>query len=349
MVSTKKKVHSSANLQLGISPDLAFVPLEKKLKTEPVNTKPKILLIAGPTGVGKSALSLLLAEWLHGEIVSVDSMQVYRGMNIGTAKVSEEIRAQIPHHLIDIRSVREPFNIIDFYYAARQACDSIVARNATPILVGGTGFYFRAFLYGPPMGPPSLLPLRREIEQRMMNEGASSLYEEVMKKDPIYAQSITARDKQKLVRALEIMTLTGGTVSELAWHRDGPLPQYDYRAWFLDRPRAQLYPLIDARCDTMLKQGLVEEVSQLETEGLRQNPSAAQAIGYRQCLAYLDSQRTEQDWERMRRDFQVASRQYAKRQWTWFRKEPSFRWINLSEMTLEAVAERIAKDYLAPT
>jgi tRNA dimethylallyltransferase len=326
-----------------------FLPLEKKLKAFNKLKTPKVILLAGPTATGKTALSLHLAQMLKGEIISVDSMQVYKGMDIGTAKVTKEQRGDIPHHLIDIRSVHEPFNVVDFYYAAKQTCESILARDKVPILVGGTGFYFRAFLYGPPSGPPSMPHVRKSLEEQMIALGPEQLFEQLKLKDPHYASTISPKDKIKIVRALEIVTLTGGQVSAFAWDRSIPLPDFDYHCWFIYRDRSNLYKAIDQRCEKMLESGLVEEVKLLMQQGLLHNPSAMQAIGYRQCLDYLNSAQTAEDFKKLAHDFKQASRQYAKRQFTWFRKEPLFKWLNMDLFDPEILAEVIAQEYYATT
>lgn len=328
-----------------LSPLGAMLPLEKKLK-EFQKTKPKkILLIAGPTACGKSALSLLLADMLKGEVISADSMQVYRGMDIGTAKVSPEEQSRVPHHLIDIRHIQEGFNVVDFYYEARQSCESILARDKVPILVGGSGFYFRALIYGPPSGPPPMPDLRQALEDEMERMGSEVLYERLKEYDPIYAATITANDKHKIVRALEIVTLTGERVSKHEWKRSRPLPDFDYHCWFIYRPRNVLYPAIDGRCEQMLERGLIDEVKALEAQGLRLNASASQAIGYRQCLDYLETSQDENEYKKFVRKFKTASRHYGKRQFTWFRKEPLFRWINVDVHDLETAAELIVQEF----
>ncbi len=323
------------------------LPLEKKLK-ELNRLKPrKIILIAGPTACGKTALSLILAKMLKGEIVSADSMQVYCGMDIGTSKVSEEDRAHIPHHLIDIRHIQETFNAVDFYYEARQCCESILARDRVPIITGGSGFYFRTLLYGPPRGPPSISEVRHALEEEMKQRGSEAMYDQLKEMDQAYAASITQNDRHKIIRALEIIQLTGEKVSKHQWKRAHPLPDYDYHCWFMYRPREVLYPSIEARCEHMLETGLIDEVKQLEDQGLRMNPSAAQAIGYRQCLEFLKTAQGEQEYNDFVRKFKTASRHYVKRQFTWFKKELLFRWLNVDIHDLEIAAEMIAQNYLA--
>jgi tRNA dimethylallyltransferase len=322
-----------------------FLPLEKKISDDKKNQSRKVILLAGPTGCGKTALSLMLAEALCGEIISADSMQVYQGMDIGTAKVSFQDRERIPHHLIDIRHLQENFNVVDFYYEARQCCESILARGKVPIIVGGSGFYFRALLYGPPNGPPSIPEVRQQLEEEMKEKGSEVLFDRLKDLDPAYASTITNRDRHKIVRALEIITLTGEKVSKLSWKRDKTTLDYDFRCWFLYRPREILYKRIEERCEQMIKEGFLEEVKALENQGLCSNVSASQAIGYRQCLDYLQTAQTPQDFERFLHMFKTASRQYAKRQFTWFRKEPLFRWLNVEVHDFEIAMDMIIQDF----
>ncbi len=305
--------------------------------------KPRVVVLAGPTAVGKSELAMELGKVLGGEIVSADSMQVYRGMDIGTAKPPEEDQHMLPHHLIDIRDLGEPFNVVDFFYEACKACDNILARNRIPIVVGGSGFYIRSLLYGPPMGPSSVPELRDEIEEEMEIHGVEAAYHRLRGIDPQYASRITPYDKQKILRALEIISLTGKRVSDHPWGRTKTAPRYDFRCWFLHRPRDVLYERIERRCEQMVESGLIEEVEELQ--GLEDNISASQAIGYRQTLSFLRSDRNEADLQEYLASFKKASRRYAKRQFTWFRSEPAFRWLDIELHDLEIAVDIIAQDY----
>jgi tRNA dimethylallyltransferase len=306
--------------------------------------RPKIIIIAGPTGVGKTELSLQIARLIGGEIISADSMQVYRGMDIGTAKVKPEERGSIRHHLIDSRDVDEAFNVVDFYHEATQAFREIFARQHVPIVVGGTGFYIQALIYGPPGGPASVPEVRSLLEKEMDQKGALTLYEQLKALDPDYAASITFRDRQKIIRGLEIMHLTRQKVSSFKNERVSS-ETYNFRPWFLYKPKEVLYPILDERCEAMIREGFIEEVKQLEKEGLRSNTSASQAIGYRQCLDYLQSGQTPDDLHHFLQAFKQATRRYAKRQFTWFRKEELFRWLNAQMLTQEILVETIIQDY----
>lgn len=309
------------------------------------NPKKHVIVIAGPTGCGKSEFALMLANKIGGEIVSADSMQIYKGMDIGTAKPTKAEQLLVPHHLIDIRHVNESFNVVDFYYEARKACQLILSRNNVPIIVGGSGFYLHALIFGPPSGPPSVPEVRKALEEEMEKLGLDALYERLKNLDPIYASTVTRSDKQKIIRALEIISLSGKKVSRLSWKaRLKPL-SYNFHCWFLSRPREQLYQRIDKRCDKMLADGFLEEVRQLKKEGLCENLSASQAIGYRQALAYLETAQSEQDFQSFVAEFKQASRHYAKRQMTWFRKEPIFRWLDLDLHDYEVAIDIIHQDY----
>jgi tRNA dimethylallyltransferase len=272
-------------------------------------------------------------------------MQVYRGMDIGTAKVRPEEKMHIPHHLIDSRELVEGFNVVDFYTEASLALKEIFAKGHVPLVVGGTGFYVHALLYGPPSGPPSIPAVRLQLEHEMKQYGPEALYERLRIFDPEYASTITQRDRHKIIRALEIISLTHKKVSLFAKSSLELAEEYDFRCWFLYMPKEVLYPRIEARCEQMIRDGIVEEVRRLEKEGLRQNTSACQAIGYRQCLEFLDSPQTQEDWNHFVAAFKQASRRYAKRQFTWFRKEPQFRWLNVDQIQLDTAVEMIIQDY----
>lgn len=319
---------------------------EKRDPVDSLSKKKKIIVISGPTASGKTALSLILARALQGEIISCDSVQIYKGMDIGTAKVSPLIRREIPHHMIDIRNVQEPFNVVNFYEEAMRSFRHILGRGKTPLIVGGTAFYIHTILYGPPKGPPSDPDLRERLEADFEKFGPEMLYEKLKELDPDHASSITMLDRQKIIRSLEIIALSGKKVSEIPKPSLEDISQdYDFRCWFTYFPKPILYPRIETRCDEMIQEGLLDEVTRLIGEGLYDNPSAAKAIGYRQALEYLESSRSPEDWEEFIRSFKKASRNFAKRQFTWFRREPLFRWLDLSLYTVEQAAEIIIQDY----
>lgn len=305
----------------------------------------RVIVLSGPTGVGKTNISIPLAQLLGGEIISADSMHVYRGMDIGTAKVSKEDREKVPHHLVDIRDIHEPFNVYDFFQEARAALEDILARKRVPIIVGGTGFYIHSMIYGPPGGPPSNPEVRQRLEEEAETLGIDHLYERLKGQDPFYASTITPNDQHKIIRALEIVEVSNKKVSDFSWKTRHPIPGYDFRCWFLYGPRPWLYERLSARCDQMLEEGLLHEVVELDKAGIRQNRTASQAIGYRQTLDFLETAQTEAHYKAFVEKFRQASHHLAKRQCTWFRKESLFRWIDVTTMTREELIQWIAEDY----
>jgi len=322
------------------------VPLPQKRPVFFEGPAKRVLVIAGPTACGKTQLSLELAALIGGEVVSADSMQVYRGMDIGTAKATPEERTQIAHHLIDTRDLDEPFNVSLFYHESHAAFSDIFTRGNVPIVAGGSGFYIHSLLYGPPAGPPSAPDVRDQLDCQMREMGPEVLYERLQMLDPAYAATIGEMDRHKIVRALEIIALSEQKVSDFQSFNSRVLEQtYDFRCWFIYYPRETLYGRIEARCDEMLNRGFLEEVKELDQRGLRFNSSAAGAIGYRQALQFLEGAQTEMDREAFVADFKRASRHYAKRQFTWFRKEPLFRWLNIEEYTPDQIREIILQDF----
>ena len=319
------------------------IPLREKVPFE--GKKRRAILIAGPTASGKTHLSLSIAQLVGGEVISADSMQVYRGMDIGTAKASVDERALIAHHLIDIREIDEPFNVAEFYNCCQDSIHAIITRENVPIIVGGSGFYIHALLYGPPAGPPSVPDLRDQLDRQMRELGPEVLYERLQLLDPEYAATISEKDRHKITRALEIMALSDQRVSDFPKVSQCLGDEYDFRCWFIYYSRESLYARIEKRCDEMIKAGFLDEVKRLDQSGIRLNSSASQAIGYRQALQFLDSPQTKEDYDQFIAGFKRASRHFAKRQFTWFRKEPLFRWLNIEEHTPERIQEIILQDF----
>ncbi len=314
----------------------------------PSSKKGKVLVLAGPTATGKTKIGIEIAKKLSGEIISADSMQVYVGMDIGTAKASLEERLDIPHHLIDICEIQNPFNVAKFYRQATQIIEGVLARDQVPIIVGGTGFYIHSLIYGPPQGPPSDEATRLELEEELEEKGVEELYERLKSLDPDYANTITPQDRVKVVRALEIIKLSDEKVSQFKISLPSQISsQFDFHCWFLHYPREILYPRIEMRCDEMIAKGFVMEVEALLKRGLMDNRSAALSIGYRQCIEFLESKRTSQDFEKFVWNFKQASRRYAKRQFTWFRKEPLFHWLDLEERGEEAAVDLIVEEFIS--
>lgn len=320
-------------------------PVPQKQKVFTGGKKKRVLVIAGPTASGKTQLSLSLSAALGGEIVSADSMQIYRGMDIGTAKASPEERTLIAHHLIDVCGIEHTFNVAEFYKHSQDAFRDIITRENVPIVVGGSGFYIHALLYGPPAGPPSNREVREQLDRQMRDLGPEVLYERLQMFDPQYAATISEFDRHKIIRALEIMSLSEKRVSDFPKPNQLQEQEYDFRCWFIYYPRERLYSRIEKRCDEMIQAGLLDEVRELEKNGLRNNPSASQAIGYRQALEFLSTAQTAEDHQNFVDEFKKASRHYAKRQFTWFRKEPLFRWLNIEEHPVERLKELILQDF----
>lgn len=343
--STTCKTHPKAARTLGRVLEGVALSVQEQFVTKNQFGSKKAIILAGPTGSGKTAISLELAEKLGAEIVSSDSMQVYRGMDIGTAKATPDERARVPHHLIDIRDITEPLNVKDYYEEAMYACRDILMRGRTPIIVGGTGFYIHSLLYGPPEGPGCNPQVRQMLQAEEERFGIDLLYEKLSKFDPEYAATISRNDRHKILRGLEIIEISGRKVSSFEWKERKPQSFFDFRPWFLYWPREILYKRLEKRCDEMLQYGLLEEVVHLDRLGLRQNSTASQAIGYRQTLDFLDTAQTPADYEEYVRQLKIASRHLAKRQFTWFRKEPAFRWLNLAEHSPQEAIDIILNDF----
>lgn len=341
---------SGITFEKQIEEALYSLSIEAKQESQGPKGRPKqtVIVIAGPTGCGKSDFAMMLAKAINGEILAADSMQVYREMDIGTAKPTKADRAQIPHHLIDIRDVSDPINVVDYYHEACFCLHTIEDRETIPIVVGGSGFYLHTLIYGPPSGPPACPDIRQKLEEEIKRVGSDALYERLNERDPVYAKTLTSHDWHKIIRGLEIIELTGKKVSSLEWKQRCPPKKYDFRCWFLHRPRDHLYHRIERRCDKMVEKGLLDEVIRLESKGLRNNSSASQAIGYRQALEFLDSEQTHKDYHYFLESFKQKSRQYAKRQMTWFRQQESlYQWIDIDAHDFETAIEIIIQDLRA--
>jgi tRNA dimethylallyltransferase len=299
---------------------------------------PRLLLLAGPTAVGKSEIAVQLAERLGGEIVSVDSMQVYRGLDIGTAKASRADRGRVPHHLIDVVEVTEPFDAAQFVRLASLAVADIQRRGRLPILFGGTGLYFRAFLDGLGEMPPADEALRAVLKSTPLPD----LLRELAEHDPATYERIDRQNPRRVIRALEVIRLTGKPFSaqRADWQHTNPGTQQAARCFGFTRSPADLRQRISARVDAMFRQGWVAETEQLLKRGLAQNKTAMQALGYRQIVAHLGGERSLAETIEL---VKLRTRLFAKRQMTWFRRQLQLTWINLEPQSRpEAVAESIA-------
>jgi len=279
------------------------------------------IFLAGPTAVGKSEIALLLAEKIGGEIISVDSMQVYRGLDIGTAKPSAAERARVPHHLIDVVELTEPFDAAKFVELANRAVAEIQSRNHTPIFCGGTGLYFKAFLDGLGAAPPSDAKLRAELEAAPL----ADLLRELEQQDPTTFSWIDRQNPRRVIRAVEVIRLTGKPFSaqRAGWESKVQSPRSKV-LFVLTRSVEDLNARIDAWVDEMFARGLVDETRRLLDHGLEQNQTAMQAIGYRQVVEHLRGERSLAETIEL---VKSKTRQFAKRQGTWFRKHANARWI----------------------
>ena len=299
---------------------------------------PRPVFLAGPTAVGKSGAALLLAEQISGEIISVDSMQVYRGLDIGTAKPTPAERARVPHHLIDVAELNEPFDAAKFVTLANKAVSEIQSRGRTPIFCGGTGLYFRAFLEGIGDAPGSDEKLRAELEAAPLAE----LLAELEQRDPVTFARIDKENPRRVVRAVEVIRLTGKPFSEQrsVWADETPAAKHE-TIFVLSRASEDLVARIHARVDEMFALGLVAETRELLKHGLEQNKTAMQAIGYRQVVEHLRGERSLADTVEL---VKIKTRQYAKRQRTWFRGLPNVVTIEIQHgESAEAIVARLSQ------
>jgi len=296
--------------------------------------------LVGPTAVGKTEISLRLAELLNAEIISADSMQVYRGMDIGTAKATVAERARIPHHLLDLLNPDQPFSAAQYQVLAREAIADIHSRGKLPLLVGGTGLYLRAALEPYQFTPFSAdHSFRESLQQRAQQEGGQVLHDELARVDEQAAAKLHVNDTRRIIRALEVYHYTGRQISATAASREeAPL----YRTvWLgLNRDREQLYQRIDKRVEAMFSEGLPEEVQQLQVQGWGPNSIAGQALGYKEMLAYLARDMTKEEAIHF---IQQGTRRYAKRQLSWFGRQPQVVWTMLNDHSVAAQeAEKLA-------
>jgi tRNA dimethylallyltransferase len=315
------------------------------LDSKPAAEAP-LLFLVGPTAVGKSEAAVLLAERVGGEIISVDSMQVYRGLDIGTAKPSAAERSRIRHHLIDIIGLGESFDAGQFVKFSREAASNIHAEGHVPIFCGGTGLYFKALLEGLGDAPPADNRLRAELEATPLVE----LLRELGERDPTTYASIDRNNPRRVIRAVEVVRLTGKPFSEqrAQWGhtvrqqtRDAGGAQLPGPVIGLARSSADLSERIHLRVDDMFRRGLVEETKQLLEAGLAQNRTAFQALGYRQITEYLQGVRSLPETIEL---VKTRTRQYAKRQMTWFRRQLAVQWIHLTPTdTRERIADQIER------
>lgn len=296
------------------------------------------LTITGPTAVGKTTLSLELADELDAEIISADSRQVYRELTIGTAKPSPEEQQRAPHHFIDERSVFDtPFSAGAFADEANQRIREILARGRRPLIVGGSTLYIHALQFGLADVPDVAQEVRAHIEDRLEREGAEALYAELQEVDPEQADRMDPTKTQRLVRALEVYHGTGRPLSY--YYENQPEPPFSYRTVVLNRDRQKLYRRIERRVDRMLERGLLDEVQDLLDQGVNPTRQPLRTIGYREPIQYL---RGEINYDEMVRLIKRNSRRYAKRQLTWFRRYEDYRWLDIDDLSIEDQLAEIA-------
>lgn len=290
--------------------------------------KTRVLVIVGPTAVGKTELTLHLAEKLGGEIISADSMQVYRGMDIGTAKPSHAEQARIPHHLINLVEPGETFSAADYQRLSRQAVQDISERGRLPIFSGGTGLYIKAAIdeYNFIVAENNYT-VRDSLKQQAREAGLGALYHRLQSVDPTVAARVHPNDERRIVRALEVYETTGSPLSFWEQQKDISTSVFDAVFIGLTRPRDQLYARVNLRVEQMVSHGLVDEVKSLVDRGL--SCVAQQALGYKELLPYLEGRLTLQEAKEL---IKLQTRRYAKRQITWFRADPRVCWVDVTDM-----------------
>ena len=294
-----------------------------------------VLAIVGPTAAGKSAAAIEVAERLGAEVVSVDSTMVYRGMDIGTDKPSPADLARVPHHLVDVVEPSHTMTVAEFQQAARAAVESILRRARTPVLVGGSGLYFRAVV--DPLEFPGTDPaLRARLEAEGEEAGAAALFARLRTLDPAAAARMEPANVRRTVRALEVIELTGRPFSSFRTGWDGQRSIYDLTVAGLTHPRDELDRRIDARVDAQIERGMVDEVRRLAAAGLRASLTSVQALGYAQVLAHLDGEATLEETVAA---IKHRTRRYARRQLSWFRADRRVEWF---EADVEGLVARLA-------
>ncbi len=287
--------------------------------------KQKVIVICGPTASGKTGLSIELAKKINGEIVSCDSMQIYKDMTIGTAKPVEEEMQGIKHYLIDCVSPDIRYSVADYKKDAIKAIKEILRNGKVPIVVGGTGLYVESLVYGIEYNEIKVdLKYREELEQIIEKEGLNALYEEARKIDPDAIKKVSENDKKRICRILEIYHSTGKTKTELEIESRRNGPEFEYKLFGITMDREKLYERINKRVDIMIQNGLIQEVKTL-LDKYKEFPTAMQGLGYKEVVEYLNGNYTE---EEMIEKIKMETRRYAKRQLTWFRKYKNIIWID---------------------
>lgn len=298
----------------------------------------KILVICGATASGKTALAVECAKRLNGEVVSCDALLVYKGLNIGTAKPSEEERGGIPHYLIDVAEPESNFSVSDFERLALPIVEDILSRGKVPVLCGGTGFYLNAILFCSGFGQtPANFELRERYARLYEERGGEYLHGLLKECDPESAEKLHPNDVKRVVRALEIFEMTGKKKSE---QNDGQTERYSFKAFAFDYPREELYRRIETRVDCMLEAGLVDEVKGLLADGVPENAQCMQGIGYKEVIESLKNNDLNSTMSDI---IKKNTRNYAKRQLTFFKKLPNLHWITPKD--LKAAAQEVCEIY----
>nr|WP_233120107.1 tRNA (adenosine(37)-N6)-dimethylallyltransferase MiaA [Tissierella creatinophila] len=306
--------------------------------------KEKLCVITGPTGIGKTNLSLELAKSLNGEIISADSMQIYKYMDIGTAKISPLEMGNVPHHLVDLIYPNEDFTVSDFKSKCKKIITEINQRKKLPIIVGGTGLYINSLVYDLNFTEVAFDPIIRDKYENLANEeGLKYLHKLLEDVDFVSSERISVNDKKRIIRALEIYDLTGKTMSD--YNKDFRKENKDYNLVIigLNMDRLKLYDRINKRVDIMIEQGLVEEVKLLLNIGYDPNSVALQGIGYKEIILYLDGRLTLEESIDL---IKQKSRNYAKRQLTWFRRDSRIKWINVDEFEDFNLLKNFTQNYI---
>jgi tRNA dimethylallyltransferase len=296
---------------------------------------PRVLAVVGPTATGKSALALALAHRFGGEVINADSMQLYQGMDIGTAKLAPEERDGVTHHLLDIWDVTQTASVADYQELGRACIEDLLAKGVTPVLVGGSGLYVRAVLDRIEF-PGTDAVVRADLERELATVGAPKLHERLAGVDPAAASAIAPANGRKIVRALEVISLTGKPFTAALPAYDAPI--YDAVQIGLDLPTPVLDERISRRVAIMLERGLVEEVRRLEARGLRDGVTASRALGYAQVLAALDGRITI---DAAAGQTAQATRRFVRRQRSWFRRDPRIHWLEPAVGLLDEVLKLI--------
>lgn len=297
--------------------------------------KPIVYVIGGPTASGKSKLAVELAKKVNGEIISADSMQIYKEMNIGTAKVNKEEMQGVQHYLVDFVSPDERYSVSNFKKDAERAIEEILAKGKTPIVVGGTGLYIDSLIYGIEFQNEEVdLEYREKLNKIADEKGLESLYKKAQEIDPEAMKKISINDKKRIIRVLEIYHKTGKTKTEQELQSRKNEVKYEYKVFAITMDREKLYERIEKRVDFMIEQGLIEEVKQI-LEKYHTFPTAMQGLGYKEVVEYLEGSCTK---EEMIEKIKKETRHYAKRQLTWFRKNKETIWLDGEKSTDENVS-----------